>query len=190
MTFGSTPTPAALAAHEAAHEAGHAVIAQHFGFQDITAQTQGLLNSLIWVNPDTPPAQHLTAYLHLTAAGEAAENVLMGHAIVPQKNLQQHDFNPNMDVVRYLIAQQTQTPLYRAADVPSHWASYWSVYNTPAFKNRWATTVQACETLFTVTLAAPLGKTRAFLARQWSVNRGEPGAPFTIQPTTLAPYLI
>lgn len=193
MTFKQRPTKTQLATHEAAHEAGHAVIAQHFGFQSITAQTTGLMQSLIWVDPQQPPTHHLDAYLHLAAAGEAAENALLGQPLVAQLQLKQNDFTVDQDVVRYLIARSIGTCIYSAAQAPKNWQALWVVYNTAAFRQDWANTVTSCEALFRVTLRQPLLRTNRFLSSQWSTHRSNPQhptAPFTIAPATLAPYLI
>lgn len=157
-----------LPLHLAAHEAGHAVMAHHLGYVDITAVSKSPIESAIQLDWSKPPQQAYGAYLLLAAAGAAAEDLLFGNQFTDQLKLKREDFSLDQDVVKFLVAWKYNRLLYpgisnEGLDLDEMWVQYQSL----TFRSAWIKKIGEARKLFQDTLAIPLEKTRIFLQNRW-----------------------
>ncbi|MBZ9715824.1 hypothetical protein [Deinococcus multiflagellatus] len=182
-----------VAMHEAAHEAGHAVMAHHVGYTQVQAVSWARLQTMISLDASQPPVDHRDAFLHLAAAGAAAEETLFGRTLIDQLTITEGLLSPEHDIIQFLVAYKYSKYYYSPAGFAQtglHMQQLWIDYQDPVLRQAWIAQVGRDMTLFQNPLSMPLKKTKNFLLDEWKTMGDTPQeAPYVIEAPTLLPYL-
>lgn len=165
FTSNTTLSSAEQATYQALliHEAGHAVMACHFGYplkyvayqsyNQAATQTGEVRFDLLQV-PARAAAKD--QYLKVVVAGVAAELAINNRVAVDQFRMSLADLHPMDDLSRFLYAQVKDLSAYPpdSAQVQPFLASIYP--SRQAYEPDWDAQVQACVDLFTGPLSGPL----------------------------------
>lgn len=165
FTSNTTLSSAEQATYQALliHEAGHAVMACHFGYpleyvayqsyNQATTQT-GEVRFEKFQGPARAAAKD--QYLKVVVAGVAAELAINNRVAVDQFRMSLADLHPMDDLSRFLYAQVKDLSAYQPDSTAVQTFLTSNYQSRQTYKPDWDAQVQACVDLFTGPLSRPL----------------------------------